>query len=85
MRLQGRNAKTLWTSEWEDAADRAQLRRSICLLQESFEGYERAFEEDLNHYYSGLNALAMLTIQTELAELLPELGPGVSTTTKART
>jgi hypothetical protein len=43
----------------------------FCVLKDSLEAYEAAFNEDLSHFYSGLNTLAMLTIQTELAELLP--------------
>ena len=31
-------------------------------LQEALENYECAFDEYLNHFYSGLNALAMLKI-----------------------
>jgi hypothetical protein len=42
-------------------------------LQDSFEDYERAYEEDLNHFYSGLNALAMLKVRTELAAALPDV------------
>jgi hypothetical protein len=42
-------------------------------LQESFENYDRAFDEDLNHFYSGLNALAMLKVMLALAEALPEV------------
>jgi hypothetical protein len=36
------------------------------------ENYECAFDECLNHYYSGLNALAMLKIMIALADLLPD-------------
>jgi hypothetical protein len=42
-------------------------------LQDSFDDYQRAYEEDLNHFYSGLNALAMLKVRTELAEALPDV------------
>jgi hypothetical protein len=54
--LLGRNAKSLWRRDWQDAPDTetkaaAALRSSF--LQESFEQYERAFDEDLNHFYSG--------------------------------
>src|SRR5262249_12448862 len=56
------NAKTRWRGEWEakpvdrrgpDALRSAHLRDSI-------ENYERAFSEDLNLFYSELNALAMI-------------------------
>src|SRR5262249_51303594 len=42
-------------------------------LKDSYENYSRAFDEDLNHYYSGLNALAMLTIMVELGAALPKV------------
>ncbi|MET0648293.1 MAG: tetratricopeptide repeat-containing protein [Pyrinomonadaceae bacterium] len=74
--LKGRNAKTLWREEWKDEPDPA-ARKTKALqsgrLTESFENYRRAYEEDLNHFYSGLNALAMLKVQTELAAALPDV------------
>jgi tetratricopeptide (TPR) repeat protein len=77
--LQGRNAKTLWRKEWGAVADplarpAAALRSGF--LQDSFESYERAFEEDLNHFYSGLNALAMLKVMIELANAYPNVWAG---------
>ena len=77
--LQGRNAKTLWRREWEavpDAAAKPSAALESGLLQDSFESYERAFEEDLNHFYSGLNALAMLKVMIELASGQPNVWAG---------
>jgi len=77
--LQGRNAKTLWRREWETVADAAAKPAAALksgLLQDSFESYERAFEEDLNHFYSGLNALAMLRVMIELATAQPNAWAG---------
>ena len=77
--LLGRNAKTQWRKEWEPAADvaaKASAALRSGLLQESFENYERAFDEDLNHFYSGLNALAMLKIMLELAAAQPKVWRG---------
>ncbi len=73
--LLARNAKTLWRKEWEaaPAAKRPEAALHSGHLQDSFKNYERAFEEDLNHFYSGLNALAMLKVQTELAAALPDV------------
>lgn len=74
--LLGRNAKTQWRRDWGAAPDSAAKAESALrsgLLQESFENYERAFDEDLNHYYSGLNALAMLKIMVELAAAHPSV------------
>ena len=73
--LLGRNLKTLWRRDWESKPppDRAAEALRSPRLQESFENYERAFDEDLNHYYSGLNALAMIKIMVALATALPEV------------
>lgn len=73
--LIGRNSKTRWRKDWESkpAAERAAAALRSPYLQESFENYEAAFDEHLNHYYSGLNALAMLKVMIALAELQPEV------------
>jgi len=74
--LLGRNAKSHWTNEWRQATSLPDRQRSALVspyLDESFEAYEAAFKEDLNHFYSGLNTLAMLTIQTKLADLMPDV------------
>ena len=68
--LLARNAKTRWRQTWSDAPleeRRIQALRSA-YLQESIDAYVRAFNEDLNHFYSGLNALALLSIKNELAK-----------------
>jgi len=73
--LLARNAKTRWRVEWKDVPvdeRSAQALRSP-RLKDSYENYSRAFDEDLNHYYSGLNALAMLTIMVELGAALPKV------------
>src|ERR1043165_8500679 len=74
--LVGRNAKAKWTDEWSQVAslpERQQRALRSAFLNDSLEAYEEAFKEDLNHFYSGLNTLAMLTVQVKLAELLPEV------------
>ena len=76
--LIGRNLKSRWRETWEkldrDKRPATALRSS--LLLQSYEAYLRAFRQDLNHFYSGLNALFMLTIVLELAEKLPEAWSG---------
>ena len=70
------NAKTKWTAEWSKGAslpERQQRALRSAFLKDSLEAYEAAFNEDLNHFYSGLNTLHMLTFQVKLAELLPEV------------
>ncbi len=74
--LLARNTKTHWTNDWKEGATIPERQRRALVspyLDESLEAYESAFKEDLNHFYSGLNALAMLTIQTKLAALMPEV------------
>src|SRR6185503_437412 len=77
--LLGRNAKSQWTDEWRQAAALPERQRRALMsphLDESLDAYEAAFKEDLNHFYSALNTLAMLTIQTKLAELMPDVWAG---------
>jgi len=73
--LLGRNAKTRWRDEWLNDLPESRVTAAFRSphLRDSFENYRRAFEEDLNHFYSGLNALAMLSILIELATKLPNI------------
>jgi tetratricopeptide (TPR) repeat protein len=73
--LIARNSKTRWREEWEAVAPEERLTTALRSphLLDSFENYERAFDEDLNHFYSGLNALAMIFIMVALAEAMPEV------------
>jgi len=71
--LLGRNAKTRWREEWSDDPDLETRRKKAlrsALLEKSFEDYARGFRTDLNHFYPGLNALAILAIRIELAKAL---------------
>ncbi|MGD2188057.1 MAG: hypothetical protein PVI71_18145 [Desulfobacterales bacterium] len=73
--LKGRNSKALWKRDWKgmkglDVIQKAALKSPH--LEASFEFYRKGFIEDRNHFYSGLNALAMVTIITELAAAQPE-------------
>jgi Tetratricopeptide Repeats-Sensor len=70
------NAKTRWLDDWRDAAP--DKRRGAALgsayLHEALMAYLKAFVEDLTgSFYPGANALAMLKIQTGLAELVPDI------------
>ena len=75
--LMGRNAKTRWIAEWrgDEKDPRPQGEWAAAALRspslaESFELCQKGFGEDLNHFYSGLNALAMLKVRIELATRL---------------
>ncbi len=73
--LSARNAKTRWRREWENVENMAdRQRRALCSssLSDAYNKYRRGFSADRNHYYSGLNELAMLTILLELAAKHPE-------------
>lgn len=69
------NLKRRWCSDW--TTQHPDERRAAALrsphLQAAFENYRTAFDVCLNHFYSGLNALAMLKIMIALAELLPDV------------
>jgi hypothetical protein len=74
--LLGRNKKNQWKDGWwnlVDLSDRRDEALRSPQLQESFEAYRRAFREDRHHFYSGLNALAMLTVLVQLARGRPEV------------
>ncbi|MGH7795394.1 MAG: tetratricopeptide repeat-containing protein [Candidatus Binatia bacterium] len=69
--LMGRNAKNQWERSWAslpsvDATQKSALTSPY--LEKSLELYRHGFIEDRNHFYSGLNALAMVTMLTELAQ-----------------
>jgi hypothetical protein len=70
--LRASNMKTRWQAEWRAIAELAARRRAALAspwLRRAFEEYESAFTEDRNHFYSGLNALAMVTILLGLADM----------------
>jgi hypothetical protein len=69
--LMGRNAKNQWEQSWGGVADVDATQKTALAspyLEKSFELYRTGFIEDRNHFYSGLNALAMVTMLTELAQ-----------------
>ncbi len=74
--LWARNAKDRWVDDWTgepDGAARAATALRSAHLREAADAYEEAFGADLNHVYSGLNALATLSVVGELARRLPEV------------
>jgi hypothetical protein len=76
--LMGSNARVQWVEEWQGAAPterRAAALRSAFLF-EALEAYDEGFSEDMNHYYSGINALAMTTIVDLLARAEPQVWTG---------
>lgn len=72
--LLGRNLKSQWREAWDGAAaaDRQVRALESPLLLQAQDAYARGFREDLNHFFSGLNALALLTVALELAKAKPD-------------
>lgn len=71
--LRGSLSKLRWESQWRkapDQQDREALRSRE--LDAALRLYSRGFMEDLNHYYSGLNALALVEIAITLADRFPD-------------
>ena len=73
--LRARNAKARWIASWSDKVDDVERRIAALVspfLKQTYEDYERGFTEDLNHFYSGGNALGFLSIIIALAEGHPD-------------
>ena len=74
--LRASNEKTRWMNEWKAKPEGDERRRQALgspFLKAAYDDYERGFGEDRNHFYSGLNALAMLKVWTELARAYPDV------------
>jgi hypothetical protein len=73
--LIARNVKDRWRESWTgqpaEKAPAAAL-ESPDLLK-AYEKYRQGFQENLDSFYPGLNALSLLTIHLELAKKLPEV------------
>jgi hypothetical protein len=64
------NSKRRWAQQWRrESEPTARMRVALRSreLESSLDSYRRGFDEDLNHWYSGLNALALGKITLELA------------------
>jgi hypothetical protein len=73
--LRGSNAKRRWVRRWRTAGSPEERQRTALaskLLDDSLEAYRGGFTESLNHWYSGLNALALTTMLVCLAERWPD-------------
>ena len=72
--LHGSLSKRRWEWQWRkapsDQRDREALRSRE--LDAALRLYRRGFNEDLNHYYPGLNTLALVEIAVALAERFPD-------------
>lgn len=72
--LRGSLSKRRWESQWRDARPEQQDREALRSreLDAALRLYSRGYKEDLNHYYSGLNALSLVEIAVALAERFPD-------------
>lgn len=72
--LLGRNAKMRWLDTWKKAPATNWKQEALTspFLKDAFKAYEKGFTEDLNHFYSGINALGLLTVMVILAQELPD-------------
>ena len=72
--LRGSNSKRRWVAQWRAAAEQNRARTALRSreLDISFQFYRRGFDEDLNHWYSGLNALALANVTLVLADRCPD-------------
>jgi cytochrome c551/c552 len=73
--LLGSNSKRRWAEQWRGAGeqDRARVALQSRELEVSFQFYRRGFDENLNHWYSGLNALALAKVTLALADRCPDV------------
>jgi len=72
--LRASNAKTRWIAAWRQLAPAQAAARALqspCLTQ-ACSDYAAAFSCDLNHFYSGVNALALARTRLDLADAEPQ-------------
>ncbi len=76
--LLGSNDKVRWREDWRDVDGDERGERALRspYLQRAIEHYRGGFLHDRNHYYSGLNQLALAGIRLELARRQPAVWNG---------
>lgn len=72
--LRGSNAKERWMAGWgeQPPAALAEVALHSEHLRQAGEAYAAGFAADLNHHYSGINALAMTRVRLALAQARPD-------------
>lgn len=68
--LLGRNFKTQWVSAWLGQTPERKFAEAMhsSNLERAIANYHKGFYENLNHFYSGINALGLLCIRIDLAK-----------------
>jgi Tetratricopeptide Repeats-Sensor len=71
--LKGRNVKNLWIADWRNVPPERRQAAALrsAQLESARVAYDEAFLLDQNHWYSGINALALLSVTTALAASQP--------------
>lgn len=70
--LKARNIKTRWINKWQEKIGIDEKQKTALVsdyILDSYDNYNRGFECDLNHFYSGFNALSLIVIFIELAKI----------------
>lgn len=78
--LHGDLLRSEWAQSWRNIAEPEALRKSALrspLLGRSFQAFWKAFRHDLNNFDSAINALALLIIETSLANDMPNVWKGL--------
>lgn len=73
--LIGSNLKRRWLAQFvntEQLIDRQRIALSSDLLQKAYTAYSSGFDAHGSHFYSGLNAVLMRSLQLELAGIHPD-------------
>lgn len=73
--LIGSNIKRRWLAQFsstEDVIERQRIALSSDLLRKAYSAYASGFDSHSSHFYSGLNAVLMRSMQIELAVMHPD-------------
>jgi hypothetical protein len=76
--LKARNLKDRWVADWEGEpnGERPAAALRSPFLEQARKAYGEAFLADQNHWYSGINALALAVVSVRLAEQHGEIWSG---------
>jgi hypothetical protein len=75
MSLIARNIKDRWRASWQGKTGEQAASAALASpeLLKAYEKYSQGFQENLNSFYAGLNALSLLTLAVHLAKKLPAI------------
>lgn len=73
--LTGSNAKQRWINVWSNMAPAQAAIKALHspMIDAAQRAYTQGFAADLNHFYSGINAMSMMRIRADIAQAHPEL------------